>query len=253
MTGMTRVFIYTDSNIPVRYQTLMKKMEEMGARKVGRSVVHCRMLSRKVLVDGYANQRMYLLRMSQSDDLIYAVLGNERTDASLGIKLEKSLPSSENGLDGPLDECCLLECGLDGSNILQQVEIYVPKSDGKFEGMQFVFGDFIVSICTFVCRASTPTGLILEVQYAPCSVIGDSHQDKLLDEFMAILAETPPTTASSSSAAAAAAAAAAEVVSPVKKPIANILGLFHKLKLGEEYSLKHTAIQYVAAFNILRK
>ncbi|ETW09907.1 hypothetical protein, variant [Aphanomyces invadans] len=237
MTGMTRVFTYTDSNIPVRYQALMKKIEEMGARKVGRFVVHCRMLSRRVLVDGYANQRMYLLRMSQNDDLIYAVLGNERTDASLGIKLEKGLPSSENGLDGPLDECCLLECGLEGSNILQQVEIYLPKSDGKFEGMQFLFGDFLVSICTFVCRANTPTGLTVEVQYKPCSVVGDANQDKLLDEFMSILADSTP----------------ADAASPVKKPIANILGLFHKLKLGDEYSHKHTAIQYVAAFNLLRK
>ncbi|RHY34461.1 hypothetical protein DYB32_000936 [Aphanomyces invadans] len=217
-----RVFTYTDSNIPVRYQALMKKIEEMGARKVGRFVVHCRMLSRRVLVDGYANQRMYLLRMSQNDDLIYAVLGNERTDASLGIKLEKGLPSSENGLDGPLDECCLLECGLEGSNILQQVEIYLPKSDGKFEVRKGILQSMANSA---------------HVQYKPCSVVGDANQDKLLDEFMSILADSTP----------------ADAASPVKKPIANILGLFHKLKLGDEYSHKHTAIQYVAAFNLLRK
>ncbi|OQR99298.1 hypothetical protein ACHHYP_07126 [Achlya hypogyna] len=235
MTGMTRVYILSDSNIPVRYQNLLKKMDEMGARKVDRHVVHSQMLSRKVLVDGYSNQRMYLLRTSQNNDLIYAVLGNEKTE--LAMKVE----SSENGLDGLLDECCLLECGLEGSNILQQVEIYVPKSYGKFEGMQFVFGDFTIGICTFVCRGSTPTGLVLEIQYTPCSVLSDPSQDKLLDELLVTITtgtETTPT---------------ANPADSITKPVANLLALFDKVGLPAQYSLKHTAIQYVAAFNILRK
>lgn len=74
--------------------------------------------------DGYMNQRMFMLRMSQNDDLVYAVLANEKAHG---------LASSDNGIEGPMADCSLLECGLDGANILQQVEIYAFKSDGQFE------------------------------------------------------------------------------------------------------------------------
>lgn len=67
---------------------------------------------------------MFMLRMSQNDDLVYAVLVNERA---------KSIAVSDNGIEGGSEECSLLECGLDGANILQQVEIYAFKSDGQFE------------------------------------------------------------------------------------------------------------------------
>lgn len=67
---------------------------------------------------------MFMLRMSQNDDLVYAVLVNERA---------KSVSVSDNGIEGSSEECALLECGLDGANILQQVEIYAFKSDGQFE------------------------------------------------------------------------------------------------------------------------
>lgn len=77
-----------------------------------------------VIVDGYSNQRMFMLRMSQNDDLVYAVLANERT---------KGISLNDNGIESPSEECSLLECGLDGANILQQVEIYAFKSDGQFE------------------------------------------------------------------------------------------------------------------------
>ena len=70
------------------------------------------------------NQRMFMLRMSQNDDLVYAVLANEKAHG---------LASSDNGIEGPMADCSLLECGLDGANILQQVEIYAFKSDGQFE------------------------------------------------------------------------------------------------------------------------
>ncbi|OQR96561.1 hypothetical protein THRCLA_07241, partial [Thraustotheca clavata] len=230
-----------------RYQNLLKKMEEMGAQKVGRHVVHTRMLSRKVLMDGYANQRMYMVRMHQSNDSVYAILGNEKSE--IGLKME----SSENGLDGPLDECSLLECGLEGSNILQQVEIYVSKADGKFEGMHFIFGDFAVGICTFVYRGSTPTGLVIEVQYTPCSNIVDLNQEKVLDELLQTIVMGTQTVTT------------AEATDAIKKPVNNLLALYAKCGLDprigldiksnsdQKYTLKHTAIQYVAAFNILRK
>lgn len=68
---------------------------------------------------------MFMLRMSHHDDLVYAVLANERA--------KNLAPPSDNGLDGAADECALLECGLDGATVLQQVEIYAFKSDGQFE------------------------------------------------------------------------------------------------------------------------
>lgn len=67
---------------------------------------------------------MFMLRMSQNDDLVYAVLVNEKA---------KNAAVSDNGIEGNSEECSLLECGLDGANILQQVEIYAFKSDGQFE------------------------------------------------------------------------------------------------------------------------
>lgn len=77
--------------------------------------------------DGYINQRMFMLRMSQNDDLVFAVLANEKAHG---------LAPSDNGLEGLTEDCSLLECGLDGANILQQVEIYAFKSDGQFEVQQ---------------------------------------------------------------------------------------------------------------------
>ncbi|GMF29713.1 unnamed protein product [Phytophthora lilii] len=127
------------------YQELLRKLESMGGEKVGRHVVHCRLFNRKTLTgnglqhadrrelgganaelcaDGYVNQRMFMLRMSQNDDLVYAVLANEKAHG---------LAPSDNGVEGLMEDCSLLECGLDGANILQQVEIYAFKSDGQFE------------------------------------------------------------------------------------------------------------------------
>ncbi|GMF15764.1 unnamed protein product [Phytophthora fragariaefolia] len=135
---------------------------------------------------------MFMLRMSQNDDLVYAVLANEKAHG---------LAPSDNGIEGLTEDCSLLECGLDGANILQQVEIYAFKSDGQFE-----------------------------VQYSPCYTV--SHVDMLIDEFLSNFASHDH----------------------LRKPVENMPALFDKVGLpNTEYSLKHTALQYVAAFNILRK
>jgi mediator of RNA polymerase II transcription subunit 20 len=65
--------------------------------------------------------------MSENDDLVYTVLLKERSSGG---------SSHDNGLEGIADECTLLECGLEGANILQQMEIYAFKSDGQFEVKQ---------------------------------------------------------------------------------------------------------------------
>ncbi|KUF87255.1 hypothetical protein AM588_10001444 [Phytophthora nicotianae] len=134
-----------------------------------------------------------------------------------------------------MEDCSLLECGLDGANILQQVEIYAFKSDGQFE-VQYsqsegvCCGDFVVSVCTFMSRNNLPRGLIIEVQYSPCYTV--SHVDLLIDEFLSNFASHEH----------------------LRKPVDNMPALFEKVGLpNNEYSLKHTALQYVAAFNILRK
>ncbi|TDH65864.1 hypothetical protein CCR75_007618 [Bremia lactucae] len=221
MTGMTRVVIIQDVNITQKYQELLRKLEKMGGEKVGRHVVHCRLFNRKTLMDGYTNQRMFMLRMSQNDDLVYAVLANEKAHG---------LAPSDNGMEGFVEDCSLLECGLDGANILQQVEIYAFKSDGQFEGTQYVVGDFVVSVCTFMSRNNLPRGLIIEVQYSPCYAA--SHLDMLIDEFLGNLTSHDH----------------------LHKPLNNVLALFDKVGLPtSEYSLKHTVLQYVAAYNILRK
>ncbi|KAG1692871.1 hypothetical protein V7S43_017794 [Phytophthora oleae] len=221
MTGMTRVVIIQDVNITQKYQELLRKLESMGGEKLGRHVVHCRLFNRKTLTDGYVNQRMFMLRMSQNDDLVYAVLANEKAHG---------LVPSDNGIEGLMEDCSLLECGLDGANILQQVEIYAFKSDGQFEGTQYVVGDFVVSVCTFMSRNNLPRGLIIEVQYSPCYTV--SHVDMLIDEFLSNFASHDH----------------------LRKPVDNMPALFEKVGLpNSEYSLKHTALQYVAAFNILRK
>ncbi|DAZ92857.1 TPA: hypothetical protein N0F65_012473 [Lagenidium giganteum] len=217
---MTRVAILQETNITQKYQELLRKIESMGGQKVGRHVVHCRLFNRKTTTDGYSNQRMFMLRMSQNDDLIYAVLANERI---------KGAALNDNGIESPTEECSLLECGLDGANILQQVEIYAFKSDGQFEGAQYIVGDFVVSICTFMSRNNVPRGLVLEVQYTPCYTV--SSVETLFDEFLSALAP----------------------LELLRKPIDNMVGLFDKVGLPSDYSLKHTALQYVAAFNILRK
>uniref|UniRef100_M4BL29 Mediator of RNA polymerase II transcription subunit 20 n=1 Tax=Hyaloperonospora arabidopsidis (strain Emoy2) TaxID=559515 RepID=M4BL29_HYAAE len=173
------------------------------------------------VADGYINQRMFMLRMSQNDDLVYTVLANEKAHG---------LAASDNGVEGIMEDCSLLECGLDGANILQQVEIYAFKSDGQFEGTQYIVGDFRVSVCTFISRNNLPRGLIVEVQYAPCYTV--SHVDMLIDEFLSNFASH----------------------GQLRKPMENMPALFEKAGLpNSEYSLKHTALQYVAAFNILRK
>ncbi|RLN05683.1 hypothetical protein BBJ28_00012517 [Nothophytophthora sp. Chile5] len=253
MTGMTRyvaaadaavenpkpaprvVVIIQDPNITQKYQELLRKLESMGGEKIGRHVVHCRLFNRKTLTGAcLINQRMFMLRMSQNDDLVYAVLMNEQA---------KGLAASDNGVEGLSEECSLLECGLDGANILQQVEIYAFKSDGQFEvtahrhtctrkqgGTQYAVGDFVVSVCTFMSRNNLPRGLIIEVEYAPCYTV--SPVDLLLDEFLSNFAPHER----------------------LRKPVDNLPALFEKVGLPPaEYSLKHTALQYVAAFNILRK
>ncbi|GLE01691.1 hypothetical protein PINS_up010525 [Pythium insidiosum] len=220
MTGLTRVVIIQDANVTQKYQELLRKLESMGGNKVGRHVVHCRLFNRKAVTDGYSNQRMFMLRMSQNDDLIYAVLVNERKSAVL----------HENGLEGIGEECALLECGLDGANILQQVEIYTHKSDGQFEGTQYTVGDFVVSVCMFMPRNKVPGGLIMEVQYSPCYTV--SSIETLFDEFLANFTSEDR----------------------IKKPIDSINTLFDKVGLSmSDYSLKHTALQYVAVFNLLRR
>lgn len=164
---------------------------------------------------------MFMLRMSQNDDLVYAVLTNERA---------KTTALHDNGIEGAGEECALLECGLEGANILQQVEIYAFKSDAQFEGTQYAVGDFIVSVCTFMPRSNVPRGIVLEVQYAPCHTVTPS--DALFDEFLSHFSTDDK----------------------VRKPIDSLMALFDKVGLSSaDYSLKHTALQYVAAFNILRK
>ncbi|ETK75564.1 hypothetical protein F441_18235 [Phytophthora nicotianae CJ01A1] len=218
---LLRVVIIQDVNITQKYQELLRKLETMGGEKLGRHVVHCRLFNRKTLMDGYVNQRMFMLRMSQNDDLVYAVLANEKAHG---------IAPSDNGIEGLMEDCSLLECGLDGANILQQVEIYAFKSDGQFEGTQYVVGDFVVSVCTFMSRNNLPRGLIIEVQYSPCYTV--SHVDLLIDEFLSNFASHEH----------------------LRKPVDNMPALFEKVGLpNSEYSLKHTALQYVAAFNILRK
>ncbi|KAF1774042.1 hypothetical protein GQ600_21208 [Phytophthora cactorum] len=164
--------------------------------------VHCRLFNRKTLTDGYINQRMFMLRMSQNDDLVYAVLANEKAHG---------IAPSDNGIEGLMEDCSLLECGLDGANILQQVEIYAFKSDGQFE----------------VPVQSVREGAWI---YSPCYTV--SHVDMLIDEFLGNFASHEH----------------------LRKPVDNMPALFEKVGLpNSEYSLKHTALQYVAAFNILRK
>ncbi|TYZ66849.1 hypothetical protein PybrP1_002468 [[Pythium] brassicae (nom. inval.)] len=191
MAGMTRLVIVQDTNVTQRYQELLRKLEAAGGQRLGRHVVHCRLFSRKTTTDGYSNQRMFMLRMSHHDDLVYAVLANERA--------KSTAPPSDNGLDGAADECALLECGLDGATVLQQVEIYVFKSDGQFE-------------------------------YSPCYTA--APLETLFDEFLGHLVPEER----------------------VRKPVESLAALFDKVGLPPtDYSLKHTALQYVAAFNILRK
>ena len=109
------------------------------------------------VADGYINQRMFMLRMSQNDDLVYTVLANEKAHG---------LAASDNGVEGIMEDCSLLECGLDGANILQQVEIYAFKSDGQFE-VQYQQSLVVVAMLTggiscfglVLCRArSTSSG-----------------------------------------------------------------------------------------------
>jgi hypothetical protein len=172
-------------------------------------------------VDGYSNQRMFMLRMSQNDDLVYAVLTNERA---------KATSLHDNGIEGGDEECALLECGLEGATILQQVEIYAFKSDAQFEGTQYAIGDFVVSVCTFMPRSNVPRGIVMEIQYAPCYTVAPI--ETLFDEFLANFTTDDR----------------------VRKPVDALPTLFDKVGLSQgDYSLKHTALQYVAAFNILRK
>lgn len=79
-------------------------------------------------------------------------------------------------------------------------------------------------------RNNQPRGLVIEVQYAPCYTV--SPVETLFDEFLAHLVTDDR----------------------LRKPIENVSALFDKVGLpSADYSLKHTALQYVAAFNILRK
>lgn len=81
------------------------------------------------LTEGYTNQRMYMLRMSQNEELVYAVLVNERA---------RNLGGSMNGAEQSTEQRMLLEYGLEGANILQQSEIYASKLDGQFEVGTFI-------------------------------------------------------------------------------------------------------------------
>ena len=67
---------------------------------------------------------MYMLRMSQNEGLVYAVLVNERL---------RNVVGSMNGAEQVTEQRMLLEYGLEGANILQQSEIYASKLDGQFE------------------------------------------------------------------------------------------------------------------------
>lgn len=88
----------------------------------------------------------------------------------------------------------------------------------------------MVGVCTFMSRNNVPRGLVLEVQYTPCYTV--SSIDTLLDGFLANFAAEER----------------------FRKPIDNLQVVFDKVGLpASDYSLKHTALQYVAAFNILRK
>jgi hypothetical protein len=78
-------------------------------------------------------------------------------------------------------------------------------------------------------RNNLPRGLLLEVQYTPC--YGVVAVENLFDEFIFNLIPNEKT----------------------RKPIENMNGMMDKVGLIGEYSLKHTALQYVGAFNILRK
>ncbi|KAF1330325.1 Wrky transcription factor 19, partial [Globisporangium splendens] len=207
MTGMTRVVIIQDSNITQKYQELLRKLETLGGQKIGR-------------------HRMFMLRMSQNDDLVYAVLVNEHA------KQQHVAAVSDNGIEGSSEECSLLECGLDGANILQQVEIYAFKSDGQFEGTQYAVGDFVVSVCTFMSRNNQPRGLVIEVQYSPCYTV--SSVETLFDEFLANFAQEDR----------------------LRKPIDNMHALFDKVfgtPSSAEYSLKHTALQSRVAASPVRR
>lgn len=79
-------------------------------------------------------------------------------------------------------------------------------------------------------RNNQPRGLVIEVQYSPCYTV--SSVETLFDEFLSNFVSEDR----------------------LRKPIDNMNALFDKVGLpSADYSLKHTALQYVAAFNILRK
>ncbi|CCI49971.1 unnamed protein product [Albugo candida] len=220
MTGCTRVLIIQESHTTQKYQELVERLKHIGGQKLGRHVVHCRFFNRKLLTEGYTNQRMYMLRMSQNEELVYAVLVNERA---------RNLGGSMNGAEQSTEQRMLLEYGLEGANILQQSEIYASKLDGQFEGVRYAVGDFNVSICAFMSRNNIPRGIVVEIQYSPCYEF--PAVETLFDEFIQMLA--PNTT--------------------IRKPINNLTAYYQSVGLSSVYSLKHTALQYVEAFNILRK
>lgn len=95
--------------------------------------------------------------------------------------------------------------------------------------MKYAVGDFMVTVCTLMSRNNVPRGLVIEVQYTACYTA--SSVETFFDEFFTLL--IPPEN--------------------IRKPVENLSLLFEKAGLLKDYGLKHTAIQYVAAFNILRK
>ena len=196
----------------------------LGGRKVGNDSsfsLSVRMSTRNLLMEGYSSMRMYSLKrkhFSNKDPTIVHGIVNDKGISTTSFATE-GLPETV--------ETIMLECGDNTSSVMLLSDIYSFKNDMTFDGLTFILGDFLVTICIIKSRNGVPKGITVEAEYTPCPSI--SRTKVLLDEFKNLLG---------------------------KGHCVDMLDFWKFTKAASELpdncTARHVALQYIAAFNVMR-
>ncbi|XP_071508044.1 mediator of RNA polymerase II transcription subunit 20-like [Diadema antillarum] len=184
--------------IPQTVEILTKRLDALGAVKMGNVAVDCEMYQS-------------VPTMGQTPKVIHVMHNKEQPYTCYAVTDNKTCLVCENSFEA----------------IMQRLKaFYTPKKSARIEskGIRYEMGDFVVKV-GIVSLGPHARGILVEVEYTPCTIIPDCWQ--LMMEFMHGFMGSQNT--------------------PTTHPL-------HASKQGEPFSPKDTIFQYLDHFeNILKR
>lgn len=216
-------------DVTKEYQILCDKVLRLGGIRIGKYKTRCKQYgknSSEISVHKY-----YTVHLDDvhGTGLFHVSCVHEKSSLN-NYALEET--GRKSRLLG--DACCIMETGREGVDIVTSLGTFVQKMDGVFDGTHYEMGDFRIGISIFKGRNDVPKGIVIELQYIPCSKsnhskLGFEVYDGMFNELQHVFGN----------------------VAKIKQM--NSIELYEHCNIEkDEFAAKHIALQYVAAFAILK-